>query len=90
MAPAAAGRWDAATPRPLTFFPLRPGRLPPTAARVPGGSEDAMNRDEYLKFHADFCGKALALSAAKNHDYAGERGNDPFANFRRCSLMGIC
>lgn len=26
----------------------------------------------------------------KNHDYAGNSGEQPFANFERCEAMGIC
>jgi hypothetical protein len=26
----------------------------------------------------------------KNHDYAGNSGEQPFANFQRCQAMGIC
>ena len=26
----------------------------------------------------------------KNHDYAGNSGTTPFANFERCEAMGIC
>jgi len=26
----------------------------------------------------------------KNRDYAGDRGNEPFANFTRVEAMGIC
>lgn len=49
-----------------------------------------MNRDDYLRFHKDFCDKARDLSARKNNDYAGEGGEKPFANFERVAAMGIC
>ena len=26
----------------------------------------------------------------KNHDYAGQDGGQPFANFERCEAMGVC
>ena len=49
-----------------------------------------MNRDELLAFHKEFCEKTLAVMEAKNHDYAGSSGDDPFANFRAVELLGLC
>lgn len=54
-----------------------------------------MTQQEYLEFHKNFCAKALAVSTAKNNDYARPQDsvNDPyapFANFRKSELMGIC
>jgi hypothetical protein len=49
-----------------------------------------MTRPELLKLHEELCNKARAIMVRKNHDYSGEKGDDPFANFRRCEAMGIC
>ena len=49
-----------------------------------------MNRDDYLAFHEWFCNSARELSARKNNDYAGNGGEEPFANFTRVEAMGIC
>ena len=49
-----------------------------------------MTRDELLKFHEEICQTARELMNLKNRDYAGDKGNEPFANFTRCESMGIC
>lgn len=49
-----------------------------------------MNREELFAHHDELCGKAFAIMQAKNNDYAGSKGDDPFANFRRVDAMGIC
>lgn len=49
-----------------------------------------MTRDELLQYHATLCGAARDLMELKNRDYAGSKGNEPFANFTRCEAMGIC
>lgn len=49
-----------------------------------------MTRDQLLKFHGEMTAKARSLMEAKNHDYTGSDGGDPFANFRRVQAMGIC
>lgn len=49
-----------------------------------------MNRDELLKYHSDICNAAQQLMSLKNRDYAGQEGNEPFANFTRVESMGIC
>lgn len=49
-----------------------------------------MNRQELLDLHKDMCDRAREIMTKKNHDYSGEKGDDPFANFRRCEAMGIC
>ena len=49
-----------------------------------------MNRKELLQFHKKITARAFELMQRKNHDYAGKRGDDPFANFRRCAWMGVC
>ncbi len=40
-----------------------------------------MTKQEYLKFHNDFCTKMIEITQKKNADYSGG-GNDPFNNFR--------
>ena len=49
-----------------------------------------MNREELLKHHEDLCQEALQIMKKKNHDYAGDSGETPFANFERTEAMGIC
>ena len=49
-----------------------------------------MNRQELFKHHKEICGEALKLMEKKNHDYPGEGGDTPFANFTRSEDMGIC
>jgi len=49
-----------------------------------------MNREDLLKHHEQICKVALELMKKKNHDYAGNSGETPFANFERCEAMGIC
>ena len=49
-----------------------------------------MNREELLKHHIELCTKALEIMKVKNHDYAGQGGEMPFANFERCESMGVC
>ena len=49
-----------------------------------------MNRKELFEHHKKLCGEALSLMEKKNHDYAGEGGDTPFANFTRSEDMGIC
>ena len=49
-----------------------------------------MNREELLKHHGTICNQAKELMKKKNHDYAGEGGATPFANFERCEAMGVC
>lgn len=48
-----------------------------------------MNRAELLAFHDEFTAKMKDICVAKNADYAGPGGDDPFANFRRTEAMGI-
>jgi len=49
-----------------------------------------MKREDLFKHHGDLCDKALDIMVKKNHDYAGNSGTKPFANFERCEAMGIC
>lgn len=49
-----------------------------------------MNRSELFAHHKETCDIALELMKKKNHDYAGNSGETPFANFERCQAMGIC
>ena len=46
-----------------------------------------MNRQEFLKHHKEICGEALSIMEKKNHDYAGQGGESPFANFTRSEVM---
>lgn len=48
-----------------------------------------MTNVELFKIHKDLCIAALELMQKKNHDYAGSKGNEPFANFTRSESMGI-
>jgi len=49
-----------------------------------------MTRDELLMYHDELCTTAKDLMSLKNRDYAGNHGNEPFANFTRVEAMGIC
>jgi hypothetical protein len=49
-----------------------------------------MTRDELLMYHSEICKSAQQLMSLKNRDYAGQEGNEPFANFTRVESMGIC
>lgn len=49
-----------------------------------------MDRSDYLAFHRTICNTARTLSERKNHDYAGDNGERPFANFERVESMGVC
>lgn len=48
-----------------------------------------MTKEDYLKFHRECLEKMAKITAAKNADYTGI-GDDPFANFTRVELLGIC
>lgn len=49
-----------------------------------------MNRTELFQHHRTLCEQAFKIMQAKNNDYAGSKGDNPFANFQRCEAMGIC
>ena len=49
-----------------------------------------MTRDELLAWHKEICESGRTLMDAKNRDYAGNDGLEPFANFTRVESMGIC
>ena len=49
-----------------------------------------MNREELFKHHEELSQTALHIMKKKNHDSAGNSGQQPFANFERCEAMGIC
>jgi hypothetical protein len=49
-----------------------------------------MTREELLDHHMKLCAEARELMKAKNKDYAGNEGIEPFANFTRVESMGIC
>lgn len=48
-----------------------------------------MNKDQYFEFHKAFTDSMHAITRAKNADYTGG-GTDPFANFTRVEVLGIC
>lgn len=48
-----------------------------------------MTSDELFDIHKELCNSALELMKAKNHDYAGSKGVEPFANFTRVEALGI-
>lgn len=45
---------------------------------------------ELLAFFDDTMGKMRKIMEAKNSDYAGQTDLDPFANFTRVEVLGIC
>lgn len=45
-------------------------------------------KEEYLKFHKEFCDDMVKIAKAKNHDYSGF-DDDPFANFKIVEKCGI-
>jgi hypothetical protein len=49
-----------------------------------------MKREDLFGHHEEICKTALSIMVKKNHDYAGNSGTTPFANFERCEAMGIC
>lgn len=51
---------------------------------------ERMKREELLEIHDELAAKARALMVKKNHDYAGAKGQQPFANFERVEAMGVC
>ena len=48
-----------------------------------------MTNNELFTIHKKLCSSALELMQKKNHDYAGKKGSEPFANFTRAEAMGI-
>lgn len=48
-----------------------------------------MTKEEYLSYHKSMCDRMVAITAAKNADYTGSNP-DPFANFTKVDVMGIC
>lgn len=48
-----------------------------------------MNKAEYFKYQEDTFNKLLELTRKKNADYCGV-GNNPFENFTRVEMLGIC
>ena len=49
-----------------------------------------MNREDLFKHHEELCKRALEIMKKKNHDYAGNSGKQPFANFQRCEAFDVC
>lgn len=48
-----------------------------------------MTSEHLFNMHKELCKNALDLMKQKNHDYAGNKGIEPFANFTRVEAMGI-
>jgi hypothetical protein len=48
-----------------------------------------MNTKQLLKYHDKLSRQARAIMAKKNHDYAGDSGTTPFANFETTEKVGI-
>jgi hypothetical protein len=48
-----------------------------------------MTRDDLLELHEDTCERCREMMKAKNQDYAGGSGDDPFANFRTAKAIGV-
>jgi hypothetical protein len=48
-----------------------------------------MTRDELITLHQTLCSESRALMQKKNVDYGGATA-DPFFNFRRAEMLGIC
>lgn len=48
-----------------------------------------MTKQQYMEFFEAQTKKMLAITRAKNADYTGS-GDDPFANFTRVEVLGIC
>lgn len=48
-----------------------------------------MTREELLKAHERQCRQDLAIMAGKNADYAGQKGDDPFGNFKLAEYLGV-
>jgi hypothetical protein len=49
-----------------------------------------MDRDELIKYHEELCESARNLMRLKNHDYAGKSAKNPWMNFERSEIMGVC
>lgn len=49
-----------------------------------------MTREEYFQFHDEMTKKMGEITRAKNADYTGATGDDPFANFNRVGSLGVC
>lgn len=49
-----------------------------------------MDRTALFAHHRALTEAAFKIMQAKNNDYAGSKGDNPFANFQRCEAMGIC
>lgn len=48
-----------------------------------------MTKNDYLEYHRSMCNKMVEIAKAKNADYTGAI-EDPFANFSRVNILGIC
>lgn len=66
------------------------GSCEPRGSRAPLFLEEHMNREEYFKLHEEFTKRMGEITRAKNADYTGAAGDDPFANFNRVASLGVC
>lgn len=48
-----------------------------------------MTKEEYFIFHKAACDKMIEITRAKNADYSGT-SVDPFSNFAKVEVLGIC
>ena len=53
-------------------------------------TDGTTTRDDLLDLHGEMTRHALNIMKAKNHDYAGEGGDDALANFRACEQLDVC
>ncbi len=51
---------------------------------------EPLDLHDVLDLHDQLCKAARNIVEAKNHDYCGEGGCSPFANFQRSESLGIC
>jgi len=49
-----------------------------------------MNRHQLIEYHAEITAAARKLMQRKNHDYAGDDAKNPWMNFERSEIMGVC
>jgi hypothetical protein len=48
-----------------------------------------MTKEELIKLHETLSIASREIMIMKNNDYASATGNDPFANFRGSSFLGV-
>lgn len=47
-------------------------------------------RQRLFGLHEKLTSESFKIMESKNHDYAGKGSVDPYFNFRRCELVGLC